>query len=212
MQILGHRGIWKTTSEANSLVALRNCLAAGFGLETDVRDRAGQPVISHDPPPSDAPRLRQLLEIAQACRPPRTLALNVKADGLAPMIQGLVAEYPDLPYFLFDMSVPDSLSYARLGLRVFTRQSEEEPHCSFYESAAGVWMDCFREDWFDEELMARHLSAGKAVCLVSPELHGRDPQPLWRQLAGMRLIGDERLMLCTDHPQQAAQVFSRSTS
>ena len=76
------------------------------------------------------------------------------------------------------MSVPDTLHYARAAGRS-TRQSEFELAPALYEQAAGVWIDCFERDWVDEATVCEHREAGKAVCLVSPELHGRSYESAW---------------------------------
>lgn len=48
MIILSHRGYWLKESEKNSIAAFKRSFSMGFGTETDVRDRDGQLVISHD--------------------------------------------------------------------------------------------------------------------------------------------------------------------
>ena len=111
LQILAHRGMWKSTGEKNSLAALTLALRHGFGLETDVRDCAGELVISHDPPRTGAPPLRSLLQEYRRLGATGTLALNIKADGLARPLRILLAEFGIENYFVFDMSVPDMLAY-----------------------------------------------------------------------------------------------------
>ena len=54
MQILAHRGRWRSPSEKNSEGAFRAALSAGYGIETDIRDFDGRLVISHDPARADA--------------------------------------------------------------------------------------------------------------------------------------------------------------
>jgi hypothetical protein len=66
-------------------------------------------------------------------------------------------------------------------------------------------LDSFGEEWYDTDLIVKLIASGKRVCVVSPELHDRDPNPLWQRL---RTIADAPgLMLCTDHPQQARGFF-----
>jgi len=43
--------------------------------------------------------------------------------------------------------------------------------------------------------------------VVSPELHRRPHAAFWERLAGMRCAADPRLMLCTDLPEDATEVF-----
>jgi glycerophosphoryl diester phosphodiesterase len=210
MIVLSHRGYWKTPAEKNTEAAFRRSFSLGFGTETDVRDLAGELVISHDPPTGGELTFARLLQIHAEYAGPLPLALNVKSDGLQSRVAAAFAQQLPKDYFFFDMSIPDALGYLQHGLTAFTRHSELEPECSFYERAAGVWIDCFYGDWIDEGTLARHLDAGKQVCLVSPDLHRRDPVPLWHSLASMPVSRRPGLMICTDRPEEAAQVFSTS--
>ena len=74
-------------------------------------------------------------------------------------------------YFVFDMSVPDTLSYFKAGLQVFVRISELEPLPIYYKQATGIWLDAFYDIWYTPEFIRELLTGGKTVCLVSPELH-----------------------------------------
>ena len=63
-----------------------------------------------------------------------------------------------------------------------------------------MWLDAFDGDWFGPEDIQALLDRGQAVCLVSPELHGRDPRPVWSMLAASGLFASP-LMVCTDRPE-----------
>ena len=204
--IISHRGCWSSPQQRNSEAALRRSYELGFGAETDVRDHAGTLVIAHDPPRGGEIKLSAVLAAYRASAVSGPLALNVKADGL----QQLLADALDsaqVPYFVFDMSVPDMVAYARASMRYFTRQSEYELVPVLYEDAAGVWVDCFERAWVDEACVAAHLSAGKDVCLVSPELHGRDPAPAWEAWSSWPVLRDPRVIVCTDLPERAAETL-----
>jgi len=203
IELLAHRGQWNDDHPANSVAALRNALDNHFGIETDVRDSRGTLVISHDMPPgSGSPRLRDVLEHYADQRPAQMLALDIKADGLAEAVRDLMDEFTIERYFVFDMSIPDMVRYVRLGLPVFTRQSEYEPEPAFYAESADVWLDAFTTDWFDVGTIQRHLDRGKSVAVVSPELHGRAYDAVWKIARAARPTGRTRLFLCTDHPQR----------
>jgi hypothetical protein len=207
MQVLAHRGWWTNVSEKNSISAFRRAWEGGFGLETDLRDRGGAVVVAHDPPGPLAPGCGELLALHRQLRPASCLALNAKADGLAPLLRSLIDEFAVADYFCFDMSVPETIAYRRSGLRFFARESEFEPQPAFYAEADGVWMDMFESDWIRAEQIERHLRAGKRVALVSPELHRRPPGAFWAALKAAGLGAEGRLMLCTDLPDQARNFF-----
>lgn len=207
MIILSHRGYWLDPVEKNTKEAFVRSFQSGFGTETDIRDLQGRLVISHDPPQDSPCSVEKFLEIYKQYGDGLPLALNIKSDGLQTMLQELLVKHNVVNYFVFDMSVPDMLQYFRQQLRVFGRQSEYEPTPSCYDQTAGIWMDCFQGDWFTEAAVAQHRRAGKKVCLVSPDLHKRDHQPLWNLIKDWSPEIRKELMLCTDHPEEALRHF-----
>ena len=207
MIILSHRGYWKTTEEKNTQTAFERSFSMAFGTETDLRDRNGELVISHDPALQDALPAESFFMAYRQQLEDLPLALNIKADGLQKLLAAALAEHQIRNYFVFDMSVPDMIAYIKAGLRVFTRQSEYEPNTVLYEQSQGVWIDGFKTDWVDEATIEKHLKHGKQVCLVSPDLHGRPFEAFWGKLAKMPVTSSPNLMLCTDHPEQARKIF-----
>lgn len=207
MKILSHRGWWKTPEEKNTPAAFDRSFSSGYGTETDFRDCLERLVISHDPAPHDALPADDFFAMHRAINPTLPLALNIKADGLQAMILAQVQAHDIQNYFVFDMAIPDALGYVRHGMRVFTRQSELEPEPAFYDEAVGVWLDAFYGEWHDDATLARHLDAGKQVCIVSPELHKREHRHLWDRLHAGPASSHPGVMLCTDFPDEARKVF-----
>ena len=208
--ILAHRGYWANKAEQNSSLALNRAVDAGFGLETDVRDRAGLLVISHDPPESgsllSAGAFFEYFAKAKAdCR----LAINVKADGLQKkLLDALQANCLDQGnLFVFDMAVPDALHYLRLGVPTYTRISEYEKQPTFLDEASGVWIDSFTGGFPQVAEAQRLMQMGYRVCIVSSELHGRDHRPLWAQIIEAQLHKNPLFEICTDFPQIACDIF-----
>ncbi|MCA3174215.1 MAG: phosphodiesterase [Burkholderiales bacterium] len=206
MKVLSHRGYWTSVEEKNTEFAFERSFALGFGTETDVRDRCGELVISHDMPDASAIRFARLLEIAVQFSSDQslTLALNIKADGLVEMLQITLRAFSGLDCFVFDMSVPDMRSYINAGIPVFTRMSEVEQEPAWLEQSAGVWLDGFESEWYTEQQIEALLSINKRVCVVSPELHKRPHMTLWKRLKSM---DHRRLLLCTDFPEEASAYF-----
>ena len=118
MKILSHRGCWKNANEKNTNKAFQRSFAMGFGTETDVRDFNQSLVISHDIATGLEMNFTAFLDIASSDQHniPLTLALNVKADGLAIQISKALEPHPKLDFFVFDMSVPDMRSYFDVGI------------------------------------------------------------------------------------------------
>lgn len=207
MIILSHRGYWKSAKEKNALIAFERSFSLGLGTETDLRDRDGKLVISHDPARNDALPAEAFFSAYRHHVQDLPLALNIKTDGLQKLLAEALLEHQIQNYFVFDMSVPDMITYIKTGLRIFTRQSEYEPNPVLYEQSQGVWVDGFNSDWVDEATLEKHLKRGKQVCLVSPDLHGRPFEAFWERLARMPVTTSSDVMICTDHPEQARKTF-----
>lgn len=203
IKILSHRGYWKEASEKNSIIAFLRSFDLNFGTETDLRDQNGEIVISHDIPESNSLLFKEFLEALND--KPLTLALNIKADSLAIKLKKILQDYPNLNYFVFDMSTPDMKSYLDLGISVFTRVSDVEQIPIWLEYSDGIWLDAFSYDWYDIEVIHKLLATGKQVCVVSPELHNRDYNDVWNMLYPLRTCS--ALMLCTDFPEDAQNFF-----
>ena len=207
MKILAHRGHWLTPPEQNSSAAFARAWSGGHGIETDLRDRDGGIVVSHDPANADTMRFEALLQAHAAQAPDAPLALNIKADGLQEPVSRLLAKYRVRDFFVFDMSVPDSLHYLRVGMPVFLRLSEYESETTLFDKAAGVWLDAFESQWWTLDLVRALCARGKSVAIVSSELHRRPHEALWRRLKEIEGKVREKLMLCTDFPEAASRFF-----
>lgn len=208
MKILAHRGYWNDSIECNSLLALRTALENCYGFESDVRDYAGRMVISHNMADSSCQDAEEVFQWLHEFNDDYCFAINIKADGLKDILKVFLDKYQIANYFLFDMSVPQMIEFREIGLTYFTRQSEVEPEPYMYEDASGVWIDGFWSiDWITEELLNNHINNGKTVCLVSPELHGKDDyRVFWEKLKDFDIDFD-KVMLCTDHPDEAKECF-----
>lgn len=210
MNILSHRGYWNIKSEGNSQQAFERSFTLGYGAEADFRDYQGQVFIAHNPP-SEEPNLsaEQLFSILTAFDKNLPLAINIKSDGLQMMLKEALELHDVRNYFLFDMSIPDALQSLKAGLRIFVRQSDIEPDPQLYAQSQGVWMDSFDDDsWITVDTISRHLDSGKAVCMVSPELHGRFHGAFWERIHDDSLIKHPNFMICTDIPEQANIFFN----
>lgn len=209
MQIISHRGYWLTPEEKNTAKAFERSFKLGYGTETDIRDFFGELVISHDIPNGDEITVEEMLSIYQACACKAPLALNVKSDGLQSPLKKLLEKYNIANYFLFDMAVPDAIVSLKTGLICYTRQSEYERHPSYYSQANGIWMDEFYEDWITIDNIQKHLKNNKTICIVSPELHKREPIYKWEQYKKLNKSFDLRnVILCTDLPEKAEEFIN----
>lgn len=209
MKIIAHRGLWTEAREQNGFHAFEQSLRRGFGVETDIRELGGELVISHDPPVYKTMSVDRFFKLYTNYISRPTLALNIKAGGLQAALKSMLDMYQITNYFVFDMAVPDGLTCLKYGMNTYTRHSEYEPVPPYYEKACGVWLDEFDGHWLTDDIIERHLSSVKEVCIVSPELHGRSYENEWQHYCDLeKKIGKDRLMLCTDLPELANEFFN----
>ena len=204
--ILCHRGLWQKKDDQNSLVSFKKAFESGFGIETDVRDFGSNIVIAHDSPNHESSLfsdvLGQLISYKLKWKP---FAINIKADGLAGEIKKIIDEYKLINYFTFDMSIPEMVCYKNAGLKYFSRLSEFETPPVLLDDAAGIWLDAFGSEWYDEDYINNLKKNVKQVCVVSAELHSRDHTNQWALIKGLN--NQNKLMLCTDKPNEAKKYF-----
>ncbi len=210
MIILCHRGCWHKDREQNSKTAFIRAFSLGFGVETDIRDYQGELVISHDIASKECIKAEQLFEIYRHFNKDLPLALNIKSDGLQNKLKQLIRKFKIKNYFVFDMSIPETLRYSTSGIKFFTRISEYEQVPCLYPFANGVWLDEFKRHWINKKLVLKYLRDSKKVCIVSPELHGRPYVKVWQEYA--RLPGNmlKNTAICTDFPEKADKFFNKS--
>lgn len=215
MKILAHRGQWDQDTAQNSHESFVQAFESGYGVETDLRDYCGDLVISHDIPDESKVSFSDFLKLYKECDAKGILALNVKADGLQCLAQKYLKQYEidNDRYFFFDMSIPDALGYQKIGLSYFSRLSEYEPVLMLGDKAQGIWVDIFKDCWFDKLFIEKHLQSGYKLALVSPELHKRDHREVWENWRNMlnslnEKIDVNQMMLCTDFPDEAAKIFN----
>lgn len=198
-RILAHRGHWKSEDEyeeleKNSPSAIKRASELGFGLETDIRDFLGRIAISHDPVVSSDFGIEELLCLDFE----GPVALNIKSDGLIPIIKSTFNLIePKFEYFFFDMSVPETVKYHSNNLPVASRISE-------IESLTGgqgnfVWLDSFNSDWYTMQTDWLDILETCRIVIVSPELHSRTHTYTWKWIA-QQMNRYENLYLCTDSP------------
>lgn len=208
MIIISHRGLWKNIKEKNSNKSLTYSFKKGFGTETDLRDFNGELTISHDPPLNHNSILKNFNNIYNPADS-LVLALNIKSDGIQDLVFNFVRKNKIKNYFVFDMSIPDTIGYLNRKMKVFSRQSEYELNPSFYDLCEGIWLDCFNKIWYDEELVLNHLNNGKKVAIVSADLHKRCHKKHWEVLRNWKCINNNNLILCTDFPVEAKLYFKK---
>lgn len=207
MNIISHRGYWQDPKEKNTTVAFKRSFSLGYGTETDIRDFNSRLVISHDIANKKSIPLDDFFDIHQNINPKLPLALNIKADGLQSELGLYIKKYDIKNYYVFDMSIPDTLGYIKNEIIFFSRNSEYESTPSFLEQAKGIWLDSFIDMWFKRETLQNFILKGKLITIVSAELHKRDRFVFWEKLKPMASGLEKSITLCTDFPEEASLYF-----
>jgi hypothetical protein len=144
-----------------------------FGIELDLRSQGERVIVHHDPFAVGEDFERWLDDYRH-----RLLILNVKEEGLEQRLIALMRERGIEDWFFLDQSFPFLIRTARTGeSRCAVRVSEFETietAITLAGQVRWVWVDCFSRFPLDGEHARRLHAAGFKLCLVSPELQGRD--------------------------------------
>lgn len=133
--------------------------------------------MSHGPPGADALPFADVLEIHRELVPGAPLALNIKADGLQPLLVVLLQQHRVRDHFAFDMAVPDMPGYGVYRCRP-PRLHPPQRAGALPGSVRGcgrVSLDAFRSDWPrpNSRVTSRHFAVGRATFDISPVGRGR---------------------------------------
>lgn len=171
-----------------------------YGIEVDIRSEGDRLIIHHDPCVAGEP----FEEWIDAYRH-GTLILNVKEEGLEARLITLMQSKGITDYFFLDQSFPFLVKWSKVGEhRCAVRVSEFESIETALTLAGKVdwvWVDCFTRFPLREHDAKRLKDAGFKLCLVSPELQGRDANVEIPQLAS--LLKKRNIMadaVCTKRP------------
>jgi len=154
------------------------------GVEIDLRSQGQRLIVQHDPF-ADGEDFESWLDHFRH----GTLILNVKEEGLEERLIKLMAARGISDYFFLDQSFPYLVKWSKLGeTRCAVRVSEfesVETAMSLAGKVEWVWVDCFSRFPLSAADAQRLKGAGFKLCLVSPELQGRDAQVEIPQLAAL---------------------------
>lgn len=171
-----------------------------YGIEVDIRSEGDRLIIHHDPCVAG----ESFDEWINAYRH-GTLILNVKEEGLESRLITLMQSKGITDYFFLDQSFPFLVKWSKAGEhRCAVRVSEFESIETALTLAGRVdwvWVDCFTHFPLSEQDARRLKDEGFKLCLVSPELQGRDANV---EIPLMALLLQERNIVadavCTKRP------------
>jgi len=171
-----------------------------YGVEMDLHAYGDRLVVHHDAR-TDALDFERWLEAYDHA----FVILNIKEEGIEARVRELVLARGITSFFMLDLSFPALIKMARAGEhRVAVRVSEYEPvegALRLSGLADWVWLDQFERFPIDRADYDLLKAAGFRVCLVSPELQGRDTAEIPLLTARLAAEGIELDAVCTKRPE-----------
>lgn len=171
-----------------------------YGVEVDIRSSGGNLLIHHDPFEEG-----ESFDAWIAAYRHGTLILNVKEEGLEARLTSLMQRHSIADYFFLDQSFPFLIKSARSGERRCAVRVSEFESIQTALALSGmvewVWVDCFTRFPLSHEDAKALQGAGFKLCLVSPELQGREAETGIAQLA--TLLNEREIRaeaVCTKRP------------
>jgi len=189
MEYIAHR--------INTVSELIN-LPTGYGVEIDLRDSVDNTIyISHDPftPGENFETYLQHYKHG-------TMILNIKSERIEFKVLKLIKKYGISKYFFLDSSFPMIHTLASNGERNVALRYSEYEGIDTLRAMQGrvdwIWVDCFTKLPIDHELFLQFKKMGYNLCLVSPELQGReeDIENYKTYMASQEIVFDA---ICTKH-------------
>ncbi len=191
MKLIAHR---------RNTLELLSSTPVNYGIEVDIRSQGHRLVIHHDPFAEG----EDFETWADAYRH-GTLILNVKEEGLEARLIEAMRQRGIEDFFFLDQSFPFLVKWSQMGeRRCAVRVSEYETIDTALQLAGSVdwvWVDCFSRFPLDLDSAQLLVDAGFRLCIVSPELQGRDAEieiPALQRLMVERGVAPDAV--CTKRP------------
>ncbi|MGJ8715874.1 MAG: hypothetical protein ACSHXG_12275 [Maribacter stanieri] len=169
-----------------------------YGVEIDLRDALdGKVYISHDPFVIGEDFETYLKHYKHG-----TMILNIKSERIEFKVLELIKKYEISKYFFLDSSFPMIQTLANTGERNVALRFSEFEGIDTIQAMRGkvdwLWVDCFTKLPIDHSLFLQFKKLGYSLCLVSPELQGRDGdiEKYKAYLASQKIFFDA---ICTKH-------------
>jgi len=145
-----------------------------YGVEIDLRDNLeGEIYIAHDPFVTGENFETYLQHYEHG-----TMILNIKSERIEFKVLELIKKYKIKNYFFLDSSFPMINTLANSGEKNVALRFSEYEGLDTIKTMQGlvqwVWVDCFTKLPIDSEVYQTLKKMKYKLCLVSPELQGRD--------------------------------------
>ena len=167
MQIIAHR--------KNTIQELKDT-PVEFGVEVDIRSFGKRLIVQHDPF-IDAVDFEDWIKHYRH----QTLILNIKEEGIEGRAKDIAQKHGISDFFFLDLSFPYLIKLINSGDKRAAMRFSEYESVETCMALAGkvdwVWIDCFNKMPLTKGIYYQ-LSKQFKLCLVSPELQGRDVEEI----------------------------------
>jgi len=171
-----------------------------FGVEMDLHAHGERLVVHHDAF-HDAIDFEAWLDAYDHA----FVILNIKEEGVEARARDLTLARGIEDFFMLDLSFPALMKMVQGGeSRVAIRVSEYEATASALTLAGRadwVWLDVFHGFPISKSDYNKLREGDFKLCLVSPELHGRDVSEIAEMRAAMQDMGITVDAVCTKRPE-----------
>ena len=144
-----------------------------YGVEIDLRYREERLILQHDPF-KEGEDFEDYLKYYDH----GTIILNIKSERIEFRVLELLKKYKVEKYFFLDSSFPMIYLLSDQGERNIAMRFSEFEGLDTIMNMKGkvnwVWIDCFTKLPLDKSNSEQLKNAGFKLCLVSPELQGRN--------------------------------------
>jgi hypothetical protein len=144
-----------------------------YGVEIDLRDKDSRIILQHDPFKGGQDFEEYLQHYKHDL-----MILNVKSERIEHKAKDLLCKYRINNYFFLDSSFPMIHLLSSQGEKnIAVRFSEFEKIDTVFAlkgKISWVWVDCFTSLPINKQTFLLLKNAGFKLCLVSPELQGRE--------------------------------------
>lgn len=141
-------------------------------VEFDLRDSAGEILVTHDPF-TTGPLFSEFAPLLKG----RFCIVNIKSEGIEWRVLEVLKKNEIEDFFFLDCSIPMIHKLTQSGeSRIAVRFSEVEPFeavLPWLKKVKWVWVDCFTKLMVTRKMLEFLKEFTINVCLVSPELQGR---------------------------------------
>ena len=166
MELIAHR--------INTIEELKR-LPVNYGVEIDLRDSGESLILQHDPFTSGESFEDYLKYYHHG-----TMILNIKSERIEYKVLNLLQKYNIDNYFFLDSSFPMIYQLSEEGEKNIAVRYSEFESIDTVLSMKGrinwVWIDCFNDLPLNLNSYHSLKQGGFNLCLVSPELQGREQE------------------------------------